>query len=149
MFIGTIDLYHFIPLSLTLTLAGGHKVSAKQNIWLHVLAQFSTDQDETWCCVEAIWGEHPDTTFDWDLMNKRNNCCFTDCIRKFFYTDMHMDVYESIWLTLGMMIDTTELYSLIPVWMALMFTLGHRNAWSKKFYTNHLTKFSIDLNWMW
>ena len=29
MFVGTIDFYHFIPLSLTLTLAGGHKVSAK------------------------------------------------------------------------------------------------------------------------
>ena len=26
------DLYHVIPLSLTLTLPGGHKVSAKQNI---------------------------------------------------------------------------------------------------------------------
>ena len=30
--IGTIDFYHFIPLSLTLTLPGGHKVSAKQNL---------------------------------------------------------------------------------------------------------------------
>ena len=29
--IDTIDFSHFMPLSLTLTLAGGHKVSAKQN----------------------------------------------------------------------------------------------------------------------
>ena len=29
--IGTIYFYHFIPLSLALTLPGGHKVSAKQN----------------------------------------------------------------------------------------------------------------------
>ena len=28
---GTIDFYHFIPLSLTLTLSGGYKVSAEQN----------------------------------------------------------------------------------------------------------------------
>ena len=35
--IGTIDFYHFVPLSLTLTLAGGHKVSTKQNL----LASFS------------------------------------------------------------------------------------------------------------
>ena len=35
--IGTIDFYHFILLSLTLTLPGGHKVSAKQIL----LASFS------------------------------------------------------------------------------------------------------------
>ena len=29
MLLGTIDFYHFIPLSLTLTLAGGPKVSAQ------------------------------------------------------------------------------------------------------------------------
>ena len=37
MLLDTIDFYHFIPLSLTLTLPGGHKVSAKQNL----LASFS------------------------------------------------------------------------------------------------------------
>ena len=35
--IGTIDFYHFILLLLTLTLPGGHKDSAKQNL----LASFS------------------------------------------------------------------------------------------------------------
>ena len=37
MLIGSIDFYHFIPLSLTLTLGGGHKISTKQNL----LASFS------------------------------------------------------------------------------------------------------------
>ena len=37
MFIGTIDFHHFIPLSLTSTLTGGHKVSAIQTL----LASFS------------------------------------------------------------------------------------------------------------
>ena len=32
MHIGTIDMYHFILPSQTLTLAGGHKVSTKQNL---------------------------------------------------------------------------------------------------------------------
>ena len=32
MLIGTIDFYHFIPLSVTLTMAGGHTVCAKQNM---------------------------------------------------------------------------------------------------------------------
>ena len=37
MLLGTVDFYHFILFSLTLTLPGGHKVSAKRNL----LALFS------------------------------------------------------------------------------------------------------------
>ena len=50
----------FIPLSLTLTLVLGHKVSAK----LHFLTHFLTDWDEIGCGVEAVQAEHPDTIFD-------------------------------------------------------------------------------------
>ena len=46
MLIDTINFYHFIPLSLTLTLLWGHKVSAKQNLLGYFLPHFSTDQDE-------------------------------------------------------------------------------------------------------
>ena len=46
MLIGTIDFCHAILLSLTLTLPGGHKVSANKTSWLHFLAQFPFDQDE-------------------------------------------------------------------------------------------------------
>ena len=62
MLIGTIDFYHFIPLWLTLTFAGGHKVSAKQNAFLN----WSGD---IWHCFEAIQAEHPDTTFEWHLLD--------------------------------------------------------------------------------
>ena len=44
MLIGTIDFYHFIPHSVTLTLTGGHKVSTKLSCWLHFLTHFSTHQ---------------------------------------------------------------------------------------------------------
>ena len=54
MNIGTVDIYHFIPVSLTLSLLGGHKVSAKQHLWSHFLAHFSTDQYEISYDVEAI-----------------------------------------------------------------------------------------------
>ena len=33
MLIDTIHFYHFIPISVTCTLAGDHKVSAKQTLW--------------------------------------------------------------------------------------------------------------------
>ena len=34
---GTIDIYHFVPLSLNLTLPGSHKVTARKTYWLHFL----------------------------------------------------------------------------------------------------------------
>ena len=32
MLVGSVDFYHFIPLSVTMTSAGGHKVSTKQDL---------------------------------------------------------------------------------------------------------------------
>ena len=43
---GTIDFFHFVPLSLTLTLPGGRKFSAKRNILASFSHTLSTDQDE-------------------------------------------------------------------------------------------------------
>ena len=57
-----IDFYHSIPLSVTLTLPQGHKVSAKQNHGVHFLKHFPSDQDEIWCGDEAIQAEHQKTT---------------------------------------------------------------------------------------
>ena len=46
MLIGTVDFYHFIPLSVNLTVAGSHKVSAKQNLLASFSCTLLTDQDE-------------------------------------------------------------------------------------------------------
>ena len=73
MLIGTIDFYHFMPLSLTLTLPGAHKVSTKQILlasFSPTLFHFSSDQDEMWCCDEAIQAEHPETNFQSDLLKQ-------------------------------------------------------------------------------
>ena len=81
MLIGNINFYHFTPCSLTLTLPGGHKVSKNQNL----LASFSptlinrSGWKLVWCWSNL--SEHPDTIFEWDLMNQGNNRCFTDCIK--------------------------------------------------------------------
>ena len=65
MLLDTIDFYHFIPLSLTWTLAGDHKVSAKQN-----LTHFSSDQDETWYGDKAIQVEHSKTNFEYGALKQ-------------------------------------------------------------------------------
>ena len=62
--IGTIDLNHFIPLSVTLTLPGDHNFSAKQNLLPSFFpAHFSADRDERKYAVETIQVEHLDTVF--------------------------------------------------------------------------------------
>ena len=70
MLIGTIYLYHFVPLSLSLTLPGGHKVSLKQNLLASFLLHFAADQDEIRYGVEVIQVEHPNTNFEQDSMKQ-------------------------------------------------------------------------------
>ena len=38
------------------------------------------------------------------------------------------DAYEQIYFKFSMMLNMTKLYSLIPVWMTLMFSQGHKVA---------------------
>ena len=62
--IGNFDFYHFILLSVTLTLHGSHKVSTKQCLLSYFSHTLSSDEDEIWSGEEAIQAEHPETTFD-------------------------------------------------------------------------------------
>ena len=78
MLIGFIDFYHFIPLSVTLSLAGVTKLGQSKVCWHRFFAHFSTDQDER--CVEVCQVEHS-TTFESDV-TKGSYCCFTDCLKK-------------------------------------------------------------------
>ena len=114
MLIGNNDLYHFIPYSVTLMLAGDHKVGGKQNL----LASFSctlfnwSGWNLMWCWSNSSWAS--DFISEWCLLVKGNNCFFSDCVRK--NVGMHLDIYEPIWFKAGMMIlSTTGLDILILV----------------------------------
>ena len=48
-----------------------------------------------------------------------------DFINIAFYTGILLDAYETIYVKLGMIIDASNLYSLIPVWITLICILGH------------------------
>ena len=50
----------FTDLDLALGSQGQHKAQSKM-YWLHFLPHFSSDQEEGWCCDEAIQAEHPET----------------------------------------------------------------------------------------
>ena len=51
-----------------------------------------------------------------------------DFVEYTFNIFLCQDTCELICFKLGMMQDTTKLYKLIPVWMTLMFTQGHRKV---------------------
>ena len=91
MLIGTIDFHHFMPLSVAfnLTLAGGHKVSVKQNL----LTPFSHTLFN-WMGWNLIWWWSISLLSESSWI-KGKSCCFIDCIRN-CNVGMH-SVYELIW----------------------------------------------------
>ena len=64
MLVGTTDFYHFMPLSVTLTLTGNQNASANKSWRFHFLALFSTELDEICYSDEAIQADHPETIFE-------------------------------------------------------------------------------------
>ena len=69
MLIGTIDVNHLAPISLTLTWDEGHKVSAEQNLFA-LFFRTPSSQDEMRHDVEAIQTEHPHNIVVWDLADQ-------------------------------------------------------------------------------
>ena len=54
--------------------------------------------------------------------------CWCGCMKYAFNIVMCQDTCEPICFKLGVMLNTAEFYSLIPVWMILVFTQGQRVA---------------------
>ena len=86
MLMETIDCYHFIQLSVTLTLAGRHKVSTMQNL----LASFSSTLFISGCGGEAVQVEDLNFNLEWDLFNQASKTLMLACIWTFiswFYSN--------------------------------------------------------------
>ena len=62
----------------------------------------------------------------WDGWCLHKYCSRERTLLTWFYSVLCLDTCEQICFKLGMMLDTTRLYSFIPAWMTLMFTQGHR-----------------------
>ena len=123
MMIETFILYILIPVLMTLTFIQGHRYIGNQKLsrpfsckwnwfrwnWVcchNLLVCWSSCQICLVCHIqgrELCW---------WDFMN----ICLALSSE---------DTYELICFKLGMLLNATILYSLIPVWMTLMVTQGH------------------------
>ena len=80
--IGTIDLQHFIPLSVILTLPGCHKVSAKQNLLASFSHTMQLNEIKSALMMKQFKLNILIPLLDEVCVTKGYNCCFTDCIKK-------------------------------------------------------------------
>ena len=104
-----IDLNHFIPLSLILTLGGGYKISKSRTCWLHFLTLCSTDEEEFFRC-KAVQIVQPLLLLGDMFRSEGNHSWFSDCAKQLvFNVGMHLNVYESVCFKLGLMIANAEL----------------------------------------
>ena len=114
MLIGTIDLYHFMPLSVTFALAEGHRKAKNRkqnllNLFCHTLVKWSGLN------LNMVL-KH----FMLNILKLRSgeiNCHRKKLqfywLSKNFNIGVHSAVYTPIWFKLGVVIDTTGLYVLI------------------------------------
>ena len=125
MLIGTIDFYHCILLSLTLTLSGVHRVTAKKKpigvIFLHTFHLIRTTFD-------VVMGLLRSKIFK----TREITAVLQAAPKKSFNIGMHSGSYEWVWFKLGIMIDTVVLYLLILVLLTLTVIRGHRSVRKQK-----------------
>ena len=113
--IGAVDFYHFIPLSLTLTLPGGHTVCENWNL----LASFSPKLF-IWLGWNSMWWWSSSSWTSWyyfwiKVIETREITAVLLPTSTNLNIGMHLDVCKSIWFKLAMMIGTIVLNNLILV----------------------------------
>ena len=150
MHIGTISLYHCIPLPVTLTSVGGHIVSTEQNLlaslshklfnWMgwNLVCWWGKSSWTSWFCFWVRCIESWEHIFA-VLLSVSNN----------FNVGMHLDIYDPIWFKLDTLINISELYILIIIsvtWPWFRVTVMRE---SKNSYAIYCTKSRMDFDGMW
>ena len=150
--IGTIDFHHFVPLSLTLTLPWGHKVSVKPNLNLlhtfHLIRmKFDVMRHYKLIILTLLLNK-----IYW---NKENGCCFTDCVKNWrchafgrlqisliqiWYDDRSILLYSTFLWYIDLDVDSGS---------QCLKARTSAPVFSQSFCTSFLTKFSSDINGFW
>ena len=84
----------------------------------------------------------------WLRLNEWKEITAAQIIAKNFKIGMDSNI-QWIRFKLNLMIDSTELYTLILVWVTLALIQGHKLRESKKFFTRGITEFSVYLDEIW
>ena len=96
MLIGTIDFYHFIPLSLTFTLPWVTRSVESKTYWLLFLPHFYLIKVKFDVMMKQLKLKIQRLLFSKIYGNKGNNCCFTDCGKELW----RGHVFRCLWIDL-------------------------------------------------
>ena len=118
MLIGTTDFYHFIPLSLTLTLPGDYKISAKQSLLASFFHTFCI-----WSGWNLMWWWSSSSWASCDFWlrfteTRGITAVFADYIKS-CTVGIHADVYKSVWIQLGTMNINDRYYCTVHFYTSL------------------------------
>ena len=97
-----------------------------RNSWCLFSRKFHFRFGRNSVCSTTFWFVEAFARFSLHKYFQGRELCWFDCMKYTFYTALCQDNCEPICFKIGMMLKTTKLYSLIPVWMTLMFTQGDR-----------------------
>ena len=98
-----------------------------------------------WYSVETFWCDESHTRFFLVHLIFKEDMWF--CLKKkSFNVSLYSHMYWLIFFKLGVMIETTKLYSLKSVWMTLTFIQGHSCIRIKNFCVHFLRNFTIWMN---
>ena len=128
-------LYSLILVKVASTLDQGHRDSKKQPLVLQLFSKFSEDFDENQCVVETCWYDEPynpimsvwfskENPTQVILQEEKRERGARKKLNKWTKLNLHWFVLQ-LSVKLSMMIDTSELYSLILVWFVMTFIQGY------------------------
>ena len=123
--IGTNKLYIFISVLMTLTFILGDSCIRNQKLCCQVSRKFRYWFGWNLVCCHNLFVEAYAKLLLLKFCSRREFCWngFMNCTINII---MCQDTCERICFKLGMMLNTTKLYTLIPVSITLVFTQGHR-----------------------
>ena len=127
MLMGTIDLCRFIPLSVVLSWAGGHRVNRRQNLlaWFACTLCSSWRWHLMWCWNKLSLTSCHCFRIEWNLSNQGkwlSYWLYKKCWLVF--GSLKMDL---VWFIFRMMLNATRLFLLL-VQVTLTFIQGHRSV---------------------
>ena len=122
-------LYGAMPVWITLTSNEGHSFMRKLEFLHSFSRKFSINLDQMWYVATTCWSVLVQGKFYIQGRDHVSVMCICIYLYKYmFKIGWRLDTNQVTSFTCGIMTDMTRFYMMMPVWMTLTFTQGHRVA---------------------
>ena len=97
------------------------QVHKKAETFLHFFSQISQSMDEIWSAANLLVGWSSYLCLLHVISTQGKELLLSDFIKYTFNIGLHLGTYEPSSVELGIVVDMTKPYVLMPVWMSLTF----------------------------